>query len=132
MTVRTLTLSICLAVPFVGSAVAQTNEQLRRELDAARREAAAAKAEAERFRYLRLMEQAQREWSANNILRANELLQQCPKGQRSWEWHYLRRLFRSGLLTLAGNLCVAYSLDGKWLATAHGDIATLTGRPPMK
>jgi WD40 repeat protein len=117
MPARILTLAFLLPVLSTAVARAQTNEQLRRELEAARREAAAAKAEAEKYHYLRLIEQAQREWSANNVLRANELLQQCPKGQRGWEWHYLQRLFRGGLLTLAGSSWVAYSPDGKRLAS---------------
>jgi hypothetical protein len=35
---------------------------------------------------------ASREWSANNLSRMGELLDDCPEDLQGWEWHYLRRL----------------------------------------
>src|SRR5262249_49195175 len=35
---------------------------------------------------------AEREWSANNLGRVEELLEACPPDLRDWEWHYLKRL----------------------------------------
>src|SRR5262249_23036269 len=54
-----------------------------------------------------------------------EVLDQCPKHLRHWEWHYLKRWCRPETLTLAGNneivMRVAFSPDGKTLATAGDD-----------
>src|SRR5207245_3268213 len=35
---------------------------------------------------------AEREWSANNLSRVEQLLDACPPDLRGWEWHYLKRL----------------------------------------
>jgi WD40 repeat protein/serine/threonine protein kinase len=64
---------------------------------------------------------ADREWHAGNAGRAEELLDACPDDLREWEWHYLKRLCHSDLLTIrspVGGSAVAYSPDGKYLATA--------------
>jgi WD40 repeat protein/serine/threonine protein kinase len=87
-----------------------TQDQLRRTLYAA---------------HLNLAQQA---WEAGDIERVRGLLElQRPKmGEtdlRNFEWHYLYRLCHSELLTLKHTWplrCVAYSLDGKRLATVSG------------
>jgi len=65
---------------------------------------------------------ADREWHANNAGRAEELLDACPADLREWEYYYLKRLCHSDLLTVGppvnGNSGIAYSPDGKYLATA--------------
>jgi len=64
-----------------------------------------------------------REWQANQALRAQRLIDACPAGQRRWEWYYLKRQCRPEQLALAHGgpvLAVAWSPDGR-LATAAGD-----------
>jgi hypothetical protein len=46
---------------------------------------------------------AHREWLANNVGRAAELLEDCtPQQQQSWEWRYLDRMRNSDLHTFPG------------------------------
>jgi hypothetical protein len=54
--------------------------------------------------------------------RANRLLDECPPDLRLWEWHYLKRLSNSELLSLTGHGGVVGAVlfsppDGKRLAT---------------
>ena len=62
---------------------------------------------------------SQREWLANNVSRAKELLNDCSPDMRHWEWHYLPhytipifsyspRMKHTGLI----------SPDGRYLASA--------------
>jgi WD40 repeat protein/serine/threonine protein kinase len=84
-----------------------------------------------RYLYGSRMDLAHREWQAARIGRVLELLEEsCPQesGQedlRSFEWHYLRRLCHSELLTLRGHTHqvtgLAFSPDGKRLATSSAD-----------
>lgn len=80
--------------------------------------------------YLANMVLAENAWDQNQIHRLAEVLEaQIPRaGQedlRTFEWHYWRRLVRSGHFTLTGHTgaiwTVAYSPDGKWLASAGDD-----------
>ena len=69
---------------------------------------------------------AHRELLENNLLQAEELLDQCPADRRAWEWYYLKRLCHVEPVTLRGQLggwCqkVAFSPDGRLLATAGED-----------
>jgi WD40 repeat protein len=62
---------------------------------------------------------ADRERVAHHLTRADQLLDECPADFRHWEWHHLRRLCHTHLLTIqgaAGN--VAFSPDGQRLASA--------------
>jgi WD40 repeat protein len=76
----------------------------------------------ERFTsYVHRVALAQREWSANHVARAEQLLDECPAELRHWEWNYLKRLCHAEALSLrtaAGVPALAYSPDGKLLAVA--------------
>ncbi len=77
----------------------------------------------EAYLYLYRIGLAQREWSANNLARAEEILQLCSEQQRrNWEWRYLRRLCHSELLHFkghpGGSWAVAFSRDGKRIASS--------------
>ncbi|HQR08272.1 MAG TPA: serine/threonine-protein kinase [Gemmatales bacterium] len=52
--------------------------------------------------YYRLVAFAQSEWQANDVQRANELLEECPESLRQWEWRYLKRQCHAESLTLRG------------------------------
>jgi WD40 repeat protein/tRNA A-37 threonylcarbamoyl transferase component Bud32 len=67
---------------------------------------------------------ADREWSANNLGRMEQLLEECPANLRGWEWHYLKRLPHGGLPPLrhgGAALSVAISPDGQCIASASRD-----------
>jgi WD40 repeat protein/serine/threonine protein kinase len=87
------------------------------------------KKELERTLYFMHIALAEREWSANNRGRAAELLDDCPAPLRAWEWHYLKRLGHSPPITfsaggrgrLGNSLDLAFSPDGRWLATPSAE-----------
>jgi WD40 repeat protein len=72
--------------------------------------------------YMHRVALAQREWQANNVARAEELLDSCPAELRHWEWHYLKRLCHAELLRLGSPskqiTGLAFHPDGKRLATS--------------
>ena len=59
------------------------------------------------------------------MVQVEKLLDDCPTDRRGWEWHYLKRLCHTDLLTLRGHTDavngVAYSPDGTRLASASSD-----------
>ena len=72
------------------------------------------------------MNLAQHAWEAGDIRRVRELLERHrphpgESDLRHFEWHYLNRLCHQELLTLKGGRSVAYSPDGKRLASVHRD-----------
>src|SRR5262249_55903956 len=94
-------------------------------LHQALRAEARARQKAEQFQYLHHISLAHAAWQANNVRRADRLLEDCPADQRGWEWHYLKRLRHRETLTLQGHtnwvMSVAFSPDGSRLASAGGD-----------
>jgi WD40 repeat protein/serine/threonine protein kinase len=67
---------------------------------------------------------AEREWSANNLDRFEQLLDACPADLQGWEWHYLKRLRYKTLAPLDHGslvLCVAFSPNSQCLASGGRD-----------
>src|SRR5262249_28860126 len=68
---------------------------------------------------------ADREWLANNVARAEQLLAECPEAHRGWEWHYLSNRCRAGQAVLGKHgdwaLAVASSADGRRVASGGRD-----------
>jgi eukaryotic-like serine/threonine-protein kinase len=104
----------------------------RRDAEEQRAAARQANAEADRLLgqaranlYFSRIALAEREWSANNVGRAEAILASCPADLRRWEWHYLRRRLQSAMHTFRGHAAgvnaVAFSPDGQTFATASGD-----------
>ncbi len=60
-----------------------------------------------------------------DVVLATERLDNVPRGQRGWEWHYLKRLTRGGLFTLYGHTgavwSAAFSPDGTRILTGSDD-----------
>jgi WD40 repeat protein/tetratricopeptide (TPR) repeat protein len=103
------------------------------EAEAERTRAALARADA--LRYVHGIGLAYREWQANHIEVAGSLLDECPAELRGWEWHYLRRLLQPPPLRLPEDCLVAFSPDGRRLATAGTNLAirdAATGRLLVK
>jgi WD40 repeat protein/serine/threonine protein kinase len=74
--------------------------------------------------YYALVALADREWSANNLRRMQQLLDECPKDLRGWEWNYLRRLPHKSLPPMyhaSAALSAVFSPDGKWIASSSQD-----------
>jgi WD40 repeat protein len=65
---------------------------------------------------------AEREWSANNLSRMQQLLEECPPDLRGWEWRYLNRLRYKTLPPLCHGgavLCAVFSPDGQRIASSE-------------
>jgi serine/threonine protein kinase len=75
--------------------------------------------------YFHRISLAHRDLSENNLGGALQLLGDCPKDLRDWEWHYLQRLCRGvDPVTLHGRGKIgglAFSPDSQRLAAANGD-----------
>jgi WD40 repeat protein/serine/threonine protein kinase len=97
------------------------------EADNARAAAERARLVAERTSlqvYLGSLSQAQRDWKDNRLGGAEQHLEDSPLKLRHWEWNYLKRLLHADQLTLRYDKpahAVAYSRDGRYLASASGD-----------
>ena len=70
--------------------------------------------------YFHLIGAADREWRANNVGRAEELLGECPPEARGWEWNYLERRNHGEQFRLPGSLGgrgnIVFSPDGRRIA----------------
>jgi WD40 repeat protein/serine/threonine protein kinase/tetratricopeptide (TPR) repeat protein len=81
---------------------------------------------ADRSLYFSLIDRARLERESANIAEAEAILDRCDPARRGWEWHFLKGLNHAELFTLRGHGdgawidAVAYSPDGKWIATAGG------------
>ncbi len=80
----------------------------------------------ERSVYLSTIAQARSQWLLNNVPGTRRLLDRCRPERREWEWHYLRGLNHGDLLTIPDTTApwvmgLAFSPDGRWLASCGGD-----------
>jgi WD40 repeat protein len=76
----------------------------------ARAELTQQKDQAVRELYARTTALAYQEWQANNVSRAERLLDSTPDRFRDWEWGYLKQLFHAELLTLHGHAGLPWRL----------------------
>jgi WD40 repeat protein/serine/threonine protein kinase len=92
------------------------------EKDQALKATAAALERERRTLYAYRVALAHREWLANNVGRAKQLLAECPADLRDREWHHLRRLCHAEQLAFHGHtggvMAVAFSPDGRRVASA--------------
>ena len=105
-------------------------ESARRHELAARMNEARQRDQAELALYYSRIALAEREWLANDVARAEHLLDRCrPVGEapdrRGFEWYYLKQLCRSELLTIPAHpglhvRGVLYTPNGQHLVTAAG------------
>jgi WD40 repeat protein len=74
--------------------------------------------------YISRVNLAMRECENDNIANADELLDGCPEDLRAWEWDYVKRQCHLELKTFPGTSAhvssVAFSPDGKWIASGSG------------
>lgn len=90
-----------------------------------------ARAAAETNLYFNRLALASREWTAGNVGRVEQLLDECPPGSRGWEWRYLRKQCRGFRASFVHDdedegpatfplVAVAYAPDGRTVASAGG------------
>src|SRR5262249_40578212 len=117
--------AISLIVAALSAAVAALQyRRIARQEAQAKETEARAKEDLETALYFNRIALAHRELSADNLARAQKLLEDCPEGLRQWEWHYLQRLCRVDPIVFRDQAevnCVAFSPDGGRLASAGED-----------
>lgn len=89
-------------------------EQAQKHAETEQDKAKAAQRRTEASLYTMRIALAHGEWKAGNLRRVQEILDECPKKFRSWEWHYLQRLCRTELLGIpVQTRSLAYGAKGR-------------------
>ena len=123
VTAAAVALAVVVAVAGLATSTLRISRAQRATANALRAETRA-KDDLRRDAYFHRIALAHRELSADDLRRTRELLDECPKDLREWEWHYLMRLCRQEPLVLRDGAEVnslAFSPDGELLASAGGD-----------
>jgi WD40 repeat protein len=107
----------------------QTNEALGREKQVNEDLVKSLEREEQNL-YFQRIAVVERELAANNVGRAEELLDACPFRLRGWEWQYLKRRRSSEPITFRGHrggrvFHAAFSPDGKQVASASASAGAL-------
>jgi WD40 repeat protein len=110
--------------------MARREKEARRKVEIALDGEATEREKAQRQAYFRGVTLAPLHWQANNVARAEQVLDEClPVGLRGWEWRYLKRLCHADLLTLSLSTSslagLTFTPDGKHLALADGKTVKL-------
>jgi eukaryotic-like serine/threonine-protein kinase len=115
-------------VTFLWHRSESANSQLafeKRQSEEARQETERARERLDEVTYCYQVGLAHREWQETEIDHTVQLLENCPLERRGWEWRYVARLCHAELFACTGHEgpvhCVAFSHDGKRLATASAD-----------
>jgi hypothetical protein len=109
MTASVMAFAVLLALAGLAAStvlVSRANQELRQNL------------------YYQNIALAERESSANNLGRVEQLLDACPADLRGWEWHYLKRFRLQNVRPLhhaAAVLSAAFSPDGRWIVSGSQD-----------
>ena len=103
-------------------AVAARDEanQRTKEVEAARAKVVQEQQRVDGLLYSTSISLAYREWSDGNPDRAQQLLNDCPRERRNWEWHYIDGLLRAEELALFPHKVpgdVQFDSDGESLVT---------------
>jgi hypothetical protein len=84
--------------------------------------------------YINRVNRAYGEVQKDNIARAEDLLLGCPIERLGWEWHYVNRLCHAERVSVempAGSVsALAFSPDGRWIATGSGGMLAQGSRGP--
>jgi eukaryotic-like serine/threonine-protein kinase len=103
-------------------AAAAQEKQAREQAQEERKKAEEALKRERLTSYVHRVALAQREWQANEVGRARQLLDECPAELRHWEWRYVRRLCDTEFVAFRGHGedvgALAFSPDGKRVASA--------------
>jgi WD40 repeat protein/serine/threonine protein kinase len=115
------------ALALVGAGVALFfNARLADAFDAterARQDTDAALKKAKFYQYFHHIALAHAGWREGNLVGVDKLLDECPRSQRNWEWHYLKRLCHAHTTVFEGPpiMGLAFSPDGQRLACGAFD-----------